>query len=43
MDADLIRMAEFVGATDMAAVAGAGPAGAVAAPVVWMWGLMHLR
>ena len=34
MDADLIRMAEFVGATDMAAVAGAGPAGAVAAPVV---------
>ena len=31
MDADLIRMAEFVGATDMAAVAGAG---AVATPEV---------
>ena len=34
MDADLIRMARFVGAADIAAMAGARPAGAVAAPEV---------
>ena len=34
MDVDLIRMVEFVGATDMAVVASAGPARAIATPVV---------
>jgi hypothetical protein len=34
MDADLIRMAGFVGAADMAVVAGARLAGFVAAPEV---------
>ena len=43
MDGDLIRMAGFVVATNMAGVAGAQSAGVLLRLRWLMWGLMHLR